>query len=195
MTSELHSSEAGGAEVSRLSQQVRDRAVAERLARRLTNYGLPDVELPSLHATRVALRSHVTGWVALEFFPGDGARTSEEPDRGALALMRAHVEHAEGLRQLASVDARALSLISDPPSTVNFTGTFVDPRGLVFCDPELLIADALTLPTVRVGEVRRYRRLTLLAKDARIDRVIFPPEENIDRHIRRVVSLIQTSSR
>jgi hypothetical protein len=179
-------------ESNRLLQQVDDHDTAHRLARRLTGHGLPDVELRTLHGALVPLRSHVQGWVAVEFFPGEGARTASEQDK-QMALMRAHVEHAGGFRELAAASTRTLSVISDPPTAIDLTSAFIDPRGLVLCDPELLIAHALGLPIVEVGEVGRYRRLTLLAKDARIEKVIFPPEENLDSHFRRVATWIQAA--
>jgi hypothetical protein len=63
---------------NRLLAQVHDRDTAHRLAHRLTGQGLPDVELWTLHAAQVPLRSHVQGWVAVEFFPGEGARSTSE---------------------------------------------------------------------------------------------------------------------
>lgn len=184
----------GEREGNRLLQQVDDRDTAQRLARRLTGHGLPDVELRTLHAARVPLRLHVQGWIAVEFFPGVGPRPASESDaEEQMAVMRAHAEHAEGFRELAAANTRTLSVISDPPTSIDLTAAFIDPRGLVLCDPELLIAEALGLPRVEVGEVRRYRRLTLLARDARIEKVIFPPEENLDSHFRRVVTWIRAA--
>jgi len=177
---------------NRLLVQVHDRDTAHRLARRLTGQGLPDVELRTLHAAQVPLRSHVQGWVAVEFFPGEGARPTSEGEQ-QMAFMRAHIEHADGFLELAAANTRMLSVISDSPTAIDLTSTFIDPRGLVLCDPELLIADALGLPTVEVTEVTRYRRLTLLAKDARIEKVILPPEENLDSHFRWVAIWIQAA--
>jgi len=183
-------------EGSRLLQQAEDRDTAHRLARRLTGHGLPEVELRTLQAALVPLRSHVQGWVAVEFFPGEGARTAIEPEAAErMAVMRAHVEHPESFRELAAADARALSVISERPTTIDLTSAFIDPRGLALCDPELLVAVALGLPTAQVGGVQRYRRLTLLAKDARIEKVIFPPEENVDGHLQRVVTWIRATRR
>ena len=110
-----------------------------------------------------------------------------------MAVMRAHVEHAESFRELAAVNTRTLSVISEGGPTSIGRAAFIDPRGLVLCDPELLIAHALGLPAVEVGEIKRYRRLTLLAKDAQIEKVIFPPEGNLDNHFRRVATWIRAA--
>ncbi len=179
--------------VSRLRQQVRDRETEHRLQRRLASHGLPDVELRSLHATSVPLRSHVAGWVAVEFFPGDAALPHDGHE--AMAVMRARPEHTASFHELARANARTLSIVSAPPEAIDLTKAFIDPRGLVFCDPDLLIADALGLPTNQDGGAEHYRRLTLLARDARIERVIFPPDEDFPRHAQRIVSLIQASGR
>jgi hypothetical protein len=178
---------------NRLLAQVHDRDTAHRLGRRLTGHGLPDVELRTLHAAQVPLRSHVQGWVAIEFFPGGGAAHPASEDEERMAVMRAHVEHADGFLELAAAHTRTLSVISASPTAIDLTSTFIDPRGLVLSDPELLIAGALGPPTVELAEAKRYRRLTLLAKDARIEKVIFPPEENLDSHFRRVATWIQAA--
>ncbi len=184
--------EQGG--VNRLRQQVRDREIAQRLNRRLISYKLPDVELRSPYATRMPLRSHITGWVAVEFYPGDGAGGDANSDIESTAVAHAHAaEYADSFRELTRAGARTLAVISDLPTAIGSTTALIDPRGLVFCDPELLIADALVLPTVEDGEARRYRRLTLLARDARIERVIFPPDENLDHHLQQIVSLIRAA--
>ncbi len=180
-------------EGNRLLQQVEDRDTAHRLARRLTGNGLPDVELRTLRTGVVPLRSHVEGWVAIEFFPGQGPRTPRSDEEQQMALMRAHAEHAESFRELAAANTRTLSVISDPPTAIDLTAAFIDPRGLVLCDPDLLIAKALGLPSIDVGGVKRYRRLTLLARDGSIEKVIFPPEENLDGHFRRVVTWIRAA--
>ena len=106
-----------------------------------------------------------------------------------MALMRTRGDHAEGFRELAEAKARMLSVISDPPAALDLTAVLIDPRGLVLCDPELLVAGALGLPSVEVAGVRRYRRLTLLARDARIEKVIFPPKSA--SHLRRIVTWIR----
>lgn len=183
-----------GSERNRLLQQADDHATAHRLARKLTGHGLPDVELRTLQAAQVPLRAHVQGWVAVEFFPGQGPRTAVQSDaEEQMALMRAHAEHAESFRELAAANTRTLSVISDPPTAIDLTATLIDPRGLVLCDPDLLIAQTLGLPKVEVDGVLRYRRLTLLARDGSIEKVIFPPEENLDGHFRRVVTWIRAA--
>jgi len=177
---------------SRLLEQVHDRDIAHALARRLTGYALPDVELRTLRHGVVPLRAHVGGWTTVEFFPGQGPREASDREQ-ELALMRASTDHTEGFRELTEAKARAISVISDPPAGIDLTSVFIDPRGLVLCDPDLVIAGELGLPSVEIAGVKRYRRLTLLTRDARIEKVIFPPEENVDNHLRRIVTWIRAA--
>jgi peroxiredoxin len=51
----------------------------------------------------------------------------------------------------------------------------------VLSDPDLRLADALGLPTFEVAGMRLYRRLTFIARQARIVKVlypVFPPDRN-----------------
>jgi hypothetical protein len=175
-----------GSETNRLLEQVRDRDLARSLERRLFGHGLPDVELRSIHATRVPLLQHVSGQVVVEFFPGGRDLESELSPQ---ALHR----RLEGWGKLARVQARTISVISDALDGVDLAATLLDPRGLVFCDPELQIAATLRLPTIDACDAHRYQRLALITKDGRIGKVIFPPEQDFDRHIRQIVSWIQAS--
>jgi hypothetical protein len=182
-----------GGESHWLRQQVRDREATDRLNRRLTGHGLPDVELRTLRAIRVPLHAHVRGWVAVELFPGEGTRAPTELDQDEMIVMRPRVEHSNSFQELADADARMLSVISDPSASIDFTTAWIDPHGLVLCDPELSIAHTLMLPMAENGGVWRYRRLTLLAKDARIEKVIFPPKENLAHHLRQIVTFIRAA--
>ena len=70
---------------------------------------------------------------------------------------------------------------------------YFDLGGLTLCDPELLIADALGLPTVQEGDARHYRRLSLITGRGRIEKVIFPPEKDIENHTRQIISWMQAA--
>jgi len=51
----------------------------------------------------------------------------------------------------------------------------------ILSDPELALAEALRLPTFEVAGMRLYRRVTLIARKGRIDKVfypVFPPDRN-----------------
>jgi peroxiredoxin len=173
-----------------LRQQVRDRDVAQQLNRRLLGRQLPDVELKTLHATPQPLTPHLEGWVVVEFFPGEGARADSEESR---TFPQAQDIHPDSIHELANAPAKTLSVISDQPAVVDLSTAVIDPRGLLLCDPELTIADALKLPTSELKGIRRYRRLTLVTRDGQVAKVIFPPDQNYDDHVRRIVSWMKAT--
>ncbi len=175
-------------EANSLRQQARDRELARRLDWRLRRRALPDVELWSLHATRVPIRRHLSGRVVIDFLPSGRTALSQDGDRGA-----ARQAHLEGLRALRAVHARQISVIGVVPEALDPAYEYFSPGGLMLCDPELLIADALGLPTVQEGDARRYRRLSLIARRGLIEKVIFPPAKDIESHARRVISWMQAA--
>jgi hypothetical protein len=78
-------------------------------------------------------------------------------------------------------------VISALPDALEPDGYF-DRGGLTFCDPGLLVADTLELPTVQEDGTRHYRRPSLIAREGCIEKVVFPPEKDLDSHTQRVVS-------
>lgn len=61
-----------------------------------------------------------------------------------MAVRQAHLIR---LQALGVMDARAISVISAVPEALHLADPYFDPGGLTLCDPELLIADELGLPT------------------------------------------------
>ncbi len=173
-------------EANQLRQQVRDRELALRLDRRLPRRELPDVELRSLHTTRVPIRRHLSGRVVVDFLPGGRSAPSQDGDR--MAVRQAHLIR---LQALGVMDARAISVISAVPEVLDLADLadhYFDPGCLTLCDPELLIADELGLPTAQESDARHYRRLTLITRRGRIEKVIFPPAQDIENHTRQIIS-------
>jgi hypothetical protein len=166
-----------------LRQQVRDRELGQRLDRRLPGQELPDVELGTLHCTRVPLRHHISGRIVMDFLPDGLTVVGDECDR--LAERQAHIDR---LRTLTLMEARPIAVVSALPGTLDLVNGHFDPGGLTFCDPELRIADALRLPTHEDSDGHRYRRLTLIARDGRIEKVIFPADEDLADLTRRILS-------
>jgi hypothetical protein len=141
-----------GPESSPLSRQVREREIAQRLDRRLVRCRFPNVVLHSLHGTHVAIRHHLTGRVVIDFLPG--GRTSPLQDDMRIAV---RVEHMERLRLLGARLAWPMTVVSDVPEALDLADPYFDPGGMTLCDPGLLIADALGLPTVTEDDARGYR--------------------------------------
>jgi peroxiredoxin len=51
----------------------------------------------------------------------------------------------------------------------------------VLSDPELLLAEAMGLPTFEVADLRLYRRLTIIARQGEVVMAfypVFPPDRN-----------------
>lgn len=175
-------------EASPLRQQVRERELAQRLEWRLPRHELPDVELKSLHGTRVPIRQHISGRVVIDFLPGERTALSQDGDR-----MAARQAYLNRLQALQALQARHITVISAVPEALNPADPHFDPGGLTLCDPEVLIADALGLPTAEDRDVRHYRRLSLITRRGRIEKVIFPPEQDIESHTRQVILWMQAA--
>jgi hypothetical protein len=170
-----------------LRQLARDRELAQRLDRRLPGRELPDVELRSVHATQVSIRQHLSGRVVIDFLPGGGSAPSR--DSGRIGVRQARLIR---LQALGVMDARAISVVSAVPEALDLADPYLDPGSLTLCDPELLIADELGLPT-QESDARHYRRLTLITRRGRIEKVIFPPAQGIDNHIRQITAWMQAA--
>jgi hypothetical protein len=175
-------------EANPLRQQARDRELAQRLDRRLPRCELPDIELLRLQGMRVPIQRYLAGKVVIEFLPGGSTASSQEGDR--VTLHRAHMNR---WRALETMGTKPIFVTSALPEALDPANGYFDPGSLMLCDPELLIADALGLPTVQEGDARHYRRLSLITRCGRIEKVIFPPEQDIEKHTRRVISWMQTA--
>jgi peroxiredoxin len=83
--------------------------------------------------------------------------------------------------ELQSLGADVLGLSAQPlADQVEFANRVELPYPIL-SDPELELAQALRLPTFDVAGMRLYRRLTLIAREGRIEKVfypVFPPDRN-----------------
>lgn len=175
-------------EANPLRQQVRDRELAQRLDWRLPRCEFPDVELQTLHATRVPIRQHLSGRVVIDFQPGGMTALSGDSDRTA-----ARQAYLNRLRALDAMQARHLTVISAVRDALDPANGYFDPGSVMLCDPELLIADALGLPTIHDGDARHYRRLSLITRRGCIEKVIFPAGKDVENHTRRIISWMQVA--
>lgn len=175
-------------ESSPLRQQARDRELAQRLDWRLPRCELPDIELLRLQGMWVPIRRYLSGRVVIEFLPGGSPASSQDGD--STALRQAHLNRRRALKVM---DTKPIFVISTIPEALDSASGSFDPGGLTLCDPELVIAGVLGLPTVREGDARHYRRLSLITRRGCIEKVIFPPEKDIENHTRRVISWMQAA--
>jgi hypothetical protein len=178
----LHAHGGPAREISTLSQQVRDRELTQRLDRRLVRCQFPNVVLQSLHCTQVAIRHHLTGRVVIDFLPS--GRTNPLQNDARTTARR---EHMKRLQLLGARLAWPMTVVSDVPEALDLADPYFDPGGMTLCDPELLIADALGLPTVE-DDARRYRTLSLIVERGSIQKVILSAETNLEDQTRRIVA-------
>ena len=83
--------------------------------------------------------------------------------------------------ELRTLGADVLGMSAQPlPDQIEFAERVELPYPIL-SDPELALAQALTLPTFEVAGMRLYRRLTLIARAGRIVKAfypVFPPDRN-----------------
>lgn len=140
------------------------------LALALSGAALPTVRLESLSGHSLALEDLCVGWLIVYCFPGSHIGNEESHRDDA----RDHHAHARWFTRLERRGIRLASL-SSAPRELQIRAMLE--HGLahhVLLDPDLLIADALGLPTLCEDGRRAYSRLTLLAKCGVIEHVFYP---------------------
>jgi peroxiredoxin len=147
---------------------------------------MPALALPSTSGVDVDLRETGDTAVVLYLYPRTGRPGEPLPEgwddipgaRGCTPQSCGFRDHFADLRSLG-VDVLGLS--AQPlPDQVEFAERVELPYP-VLSDPELSLAQALTLPTFEVAGMKLYRRLTLIARGGRIEKVfypVFPPDRN-----------------
>jgi peroxiredoxin len=140
------------------------------LALALTGAPLPAARLESLRGHHLSLRGLSAGWLIVYCFPGAHVGTEEshlDDERDHHAYAR---EQALFKRRTISV----ASLSSEPRDLQTQTMLTHELSYHIILDPELCVADELGLPTFSDGELRAYKRLTLIARAGMIQRVFYP---------------------
>jgi len=151
---------------------------------------LPGVELPGLRLQSTAgdldLRKAAAGTLVLYIYPRTGRPGEPPPDgwdampgaRGCTPQSCAFRDHRVELAELgADVVGLSAQVLSDQEE---FAAREHIPYPIA-SDPELRLAAALGLPTFEIAGMRLYRRITLVARAARIEHVfypVFPPDRN-----------------
>jgi peroxiredoxin len=147
---------------------------------------MPALSLPSTSGGEVDLRGEAEGTLVLYVYPRTGRPGEALPEgwddipgaRGCTPQSCAFRDHFGELRELGA-DVLGMSAQSLPDQV-----EFAERVGLpypILSDPELRLADALTLPIFEVAGMRLYRRLTLIARAGSIVKAfypVFPPDRN-----------------
>lgn len=145
---------------------------ARRLISWLTGASLPEVELQTAQSSRERLLSLLSGIAVVYFAPGD----KDEPYEAGYPTPDT-AQHRGYVNRKADFEKMRVQIIcvsSQPAAQLLGVGHYFGFSHLMLSDPNLEIAQALDLPTVRDGDTLRYRRLTLVTNGGRIAKVFYP---------------------
>ena len=159
----------------------------DRAADHLDGRELPDVTLDATDGSRFGLRDTAAQALVVYAYPRTGTPGQPSPDgwdaipgaRGCTPENCSFRDHAADLAQLG---ARVHGLSSQPIAEQR---EFAEREHMPFAllnDSDLELADRLGLPTFEAGGMTLYKRLTFIAREARIEHVfypIFPPDTHV----------------
>ncbi len=165
-----------------------NRALNEDLCARLVGKLLPLVRLPSTAGDTVDLAGRGANRIVIYCYPRTSEPGKPAPTdwdlipgaRGCTPQSCAFRDHHQELRNLGvevfGLSTQSSAYQSEMATRLHLPFPVLSDRGLDF-------ADALGLPTFTVDGERLIRRLTLIARDRRIETVLYPvprPEENAE---------------
>ena len=156
-----------------LRARAREIEEVRRLSAGLHDRDLPAVELITTESMRVPLQAHLSGLVVVYFVPGemDGSAWVDGHPTLDASQHRGYVNRRDAF------DDMGVKVFAVSSQSVEDLGRMERDLGishLMFSDPELLLGDALGLPTVQDGVGNKhYRRLALVADGGHI-RGVFP---------------------
>jgi peroxiredoxin len=143
------------------------------LLRRLAGSPIPSITLQRINGSRIGLRTLSHGWVVFYLYPGTDKESATGIDSPAedVAQHRAYCEREYRFRELG---VRPVGISSQQHLEQLDTIREHHIEHLMLIDPDLVLAEALGLPTFELLERLWYRRLTLLAHDGVIERAFYP---------------------
>jgi peroxiredoxin len=160
--------------------------VDDGAADHLVGEAIPALSLPSTSDRPVDLATAARRILVLYLYPRTGRPGEELPEgwddipgaRGCTPQSCAFRDH---FAELQSLGADVLGLSAQGlADQVEFAQRVGLPYPIL-SDPQLELAKALRLPTFEVAGMRLYRRVTLIARKGRVDKVfhpVFPPDRN-----------------
>jgi len=146
---------------------------------------LPPLELPTTAGTvDVAEAARVT--LVLYLYPRTGRPGQPPPAAwdeipGARGCTPQACSFRDAHTDISGLGASVLGLSAQPLDEQEEAAERLDLPYPLASDPDLLLADALGLPTFEFMGVRLYKRVTFIARDGRIEKVfypVFPPDRN-----------------
>jgi peroxiredoxin len=171
---------------------MREFEEAKRLSARLVGQLFPDIELTTAQAGRVPLRAHARKVAVIYFAPGDrrepyekGYPTADTTQHRGFVNLKA---------TFTAMRIKVICVISQELIAVQRVAHYFKFSHLMFSDPELLLADALHLPTHTSNGTTHYRRLTLVCNNGQIQKVIYPiADRDAAANARQVLAWIRAA--
>jgi peroxiredoxin len=143
------------------------------LVRRLAGNPMPSITLQRINGSRIGLRTLSLGWVVFYLYPGTDEISAAGID-GPIEDTAQHRAYCEREYRFRELGVRAVGISSQQHLEQLATIREHHIEHLMLIDPDLVLAEALGLPTFELAERRWYRRLTLLAHDGVIERAFYP---------------------
>jgi peroxiredoxin len=164
-------------------------------AKHLKGMALPDLELPSTANRRVNLSKVAAPRVVIYAYPMTGRPDRQLPQGwddipGARGCTPETCGFRDHHKDLAKLDAEVFGVsVQDTPYQQEMV-TRLEVPFEVLSDEHMELAHALRLPTFTAGGMTLLKRLTLIARNGRIEHVfypVFPP----DRHAEEVIAWLK----
>lgn len=155
-------------------------------AAHLHGMSIPDVILRSTEGEDVSLARLAAGALVLYVFPGMGRPGEADPvgwkdTPGAYGCTQQSCSFRD-LRRRFSDAGYSVAGISTQESEEQLEAAHrLHLAFPLVADPSHRLGNALDLPTFTIGDETFYKRLTIVARNARIDKIfypVFPPHEN-----------------
>jgi peroxiredoxin len=147
---------------------------------------LPPVELESTSGHPLDLAAHTN--IVIYLYPGAAGiiRGDETPLLDAVQ----HRAFRDHLDDFAACRFTVVGMSSQSTLKQRHTAHSNKLLHELVSDPTFRVAEALNLPTLRIGAVRVYERLTLLVKAGRVD-LALDPRPTPDRHPAYLAQLLR----
>lgn len=163
--------------------------VDDGAARHLPDRPMPRISLPSTGARMVDLRALSAPRTVIYCYPMTGVPNQPLPQgwdlipgaRGCTPQTRGFRDHYQQLKELK---AEVFGLSTQTTEYQQEMAARLHLPFEILSDSEFRFCDALRLPTFEVEGVRFLKRLTLIIRDSKIERVfypVFPPNESADQ--------------
>jgi peroxiredoxin len=147
---------------------------AQRVANRLAGVRIPSVAIESFQEDPLDLRQLAQQRpLVIYLYPG----SDRSPADGGQTPMMDHAQHRAFFEHRAALASRSYQAVGISSQSIKAqVRSVIDGRltQRLFSDPDLQIARELELPTFELDKARWYHRLTLIAKDGRIQKAFFP---------------------